>query len=121
MVVAKPRTTKAAPRLTMDVAEIAENTTVLRSLDWDRDRFDIEFGLKNGTTYNSFLVRGDKTALIDSSHAKFREVYMAALQGEIDINSIDYLIISHTEPDHSGLVADILELNPDITVVGAPS
>ena len=118
MVVAKPRTTKATPRLTMDVAEIAENTTVLRSLDWDRDRFDIEFGLKNGTTYNSFLIRGDKTALVDSSHAKFREVYLAALQGEIDVNSIDYLVISHTEPDHSGLVADILDLNPNITVVG---
>ncbi|NJN31871.1 MAG: MBL fold metallo-hydrolase [Synechococcales cyanobacterium RM1_1_8] len=119
MVVAKSRTAPVAPRLTMDVVAIAQNTTVLRSLDWDRDRFDIEFGLKNGTTYNSFLICGDKTALIDSSHAKFRAVYLAALQGEIDVAAIDYLIISHTEPDHSGLVADILELNPNIIVVGA--
>ncbi len=119
MVVAQERTPKTATRLTMDIVAIAEDTTVLRSLDWDRDRFDIEFGLKNGTTYNSFLIRGEKTALVDSSHAKFRDIYLKALRNEIDIAQIDYLIISHTEPDHSGLVADLLELNPQITVVGA--
>jgi flavorubredoxin/flavin reductase (DIM6/NTAB) family NADH-FMN oxidoreductase RutF len=119
MVVATPKSTQQTTRLTMDIAEIAENTTVLRSLDWDRDRFDIEFGLKNGTTYNSFLIRGEKTALIDTSHAKFQQVYLKALQGEIDVAQIDYLVISHTEPDHSGLVADILALNPNIVVVGA--
>lgn len=50
-------------RLSMQVAQIAENTTTLRSLDWDRDRFDIEFGLQNGTTYNSFLIQADKSTL----------------------------------------------------------
>ena len=60
------------PRLTLQQAEIAADTTTLRSLDWDRSRFDIEFGLRNGTTYNAFLLRGERTALIDSSHAKFR-------------------------------------------------
>lgn len=119
MVVAKPKPTQQTMRLTLDIAEIADNTTVLRSLDWDRDRFDIEFALKNGTTYNSFLIRGEKTALIDTSHAKFRQVYLDALQGEIDLAQIDYLVISHTEPDHSGLVADILAINPNIVVVGA--
>ncbi|MEL6815102.1 MAG: diflavin flavoprotein A, partial [Cyanobacteria bacterium J06598_3] len=60
-------------RLSMQVEGIAENTTTLRSQDWDRDRFDIEFGLQNGTTYNSFIIQGEKTALVDTSHAKFRE------------------------------------------------
>jgi flavorubredoxin len=46
-------TDKIQHRLTMQV-EIAPNTTAIRSLDWNRDRFDIEFGLQNGTTYNSF-------------------------------------------------------------------
>jgi flavorubredoxin/flavin reductase (DIM6/NTAB) family NADH-FMN oxidoreductase RutF len=106
-------------RLTMQTAEIAENTTVLRSLDWDRDRFDIEFALENGTTYNSFLVRGEKVALVDTSHAKFRQLYLDTLTGLIDPAEIDYLVISHTEPDHSGLVQDLLQLNPQIVVVGA--
>ncbi|NBV70234.1 MAG: FprA family A-type flavoprotein, partial [Synechococcaceae bacterium WB4_2_0805] len=66
------------PRLTLQQAEIAADTTTLRSLDWDRNRFDIEFGLRNGTTYNAFLLRGERTALIDSSHAKFRNQWLPA-------------------------------------------
>jgi flavorubredoxin/flavin reductase (DIM6/NTAB) family NADH-FMN oxidoreductase RutF len=110
---------KAEKRLTMQTAEIAADTTAIRSLDWDRDRFDIEFGLQNGTTYNSYIIRGEKLALVDTSHEKFRQLYLDILMGLIDPKEIDYLVISHTEPDHSGLVKDILQLAPQVTVVGA--
>lgn len=110
---------QSAKRLTIQTAEIAADTLTIRSLDWDRDRFDIEFGLQNGTTYNSFLIRGDKVALVDTSHAKFRQLYLDTLKGAIDPAEIDYLVVSHTEPDHSGLVADLLALNPKITVVAS--
>jgi len=112
-------TEKTEKRLTIQTVEIAQETTAIRSLDWDRDRFDIEFGLQNGTTYNSFIIRGEKTALVDTSHEKFRQLYLDTLTGLIDPKEIDYLIISHTEPDHSGLVKDMLQLAPDITVVGS--
>ena len=49
----------AAPKLSLQCEAIAADTTTIRSLDWDRSRFDIEFGLRNGTTYNAFLVRGN--------------------------------------------------------------
>ena len=114
--VATPVKTK---RLTVQVANLTADTTAIRSLDWDRDRFDIEFGLQNGTTYNSYLIRGEKIALVDTSHEKFRQLYFDSLNGLINPQEIDYLIISHTEPDHSGLVRDILELAPNITVVGS--
>jgi flavorubredoxin len=65
------------------------------------------------------LIRGDKTALIDTSHQKFQELYREALAGQIDLATLDYLIVSHTEPDHSGLVKDVLELAPQVTFVGA--
>ena len=107
------------PRLSLQCEAIAADTTTIRSLDWDRSRFDIEFGLRNGTTYNSFLVRGERTALIDTSHAKFRDTWIPLLQGEIDPKIIDVLIVSHTEPDHSGLIGDLLDLNPDIEIVGS--
>jgi flavorubredoxin/flavin reductase (DIM6/NTAB) family NADH-FMN oxidoreductase RutF len=113
------KTTAKSNRLTIASAEIAENTTTIRSLDWDRDRFDIEFALQNGTTYNSFLIRGEKIALVDTSHEKFRDLYFKELTRLIDPKQIDYLIVSHTEPDHSGLVKDLLALNPDITVYAA--
>ncbi|UKO96312.1 diflavin flavoprotein [Nostoc sp. UHCC 0870] len=112
-------TDKTEKRLTIQTGEIAEDTTVIRSLDWDRDRFDIEFGLQNGTTYNSFLIRGEQTALVDTSHEKFRKLYFDILTGLINPTDIDYLIISHTEPDHSGLVKDLLQMSPDITVVAS--
>ncbi len=104
------------PRLTLQCENIAQDTTTIRSLDWDRSRFDIEFGLRNGTTYNSFLIKGAKTALIDTSHSKFKPIWFDLLKKLIDPKKIDYLIVSHTEPDHSGLISDLLNLNPDIEI-----
>ncbi|GAB1543828.1 diflavin flavoprotein [Scytonema sp. NUACC21] len=112
-------TERVQRRLTMQSIEIGTSTTAIRCLDWDRDRFDIEFGLQNGTTYNSFLIQSEKTALIDTSHEKFRQQYLDNLSGLVDLTSLDYLIVSHTEPDHSGLVKDILALAPQVTVVGS--
>ncbi|BAY28415.1 flavin reductase domain-containing protein [Nostoc carneum NIES-2107] len=112
-------TDRIEKRLTIQTVEIAPDTTAIRSLDWDRDRFDIEFGLQNGTTYNSFLIRGEQTALVDTSHEKFRQLYFDTLTGLINPKEIDYLIVSHTEPDHSGLVKDLLQMAPDITVVAS--
>jgi flavorubredoxin/flavin reductase (DIM6/NTAB) family NADH-FMN oxidoreductase RutF len=106
-------------RLTIQTVEIAPNTTAIRSLDWDRDRFDIEFGLQNGTTYNSYLIRGEQTVLIDTSHQKFRELYLQTLKGLVNPKTIDYIIVSHTEPDHSGLVEDVLQLAPRATVLAS--
>jgi flavorubredoxin/flavin reductase (DIM6/NTAB) family NADH-FMN oxidoreductase RutF len=107
------------PRLTLQCEAIGPDTTTIRSLDWDRSRFDIEFGLRNGTTYNSFLVRGERTALIDSSHLKFESTWLPLLQEQIDPRAIDHLIVSHTEPDHSGLIGHLIDLNPEIEIVGS--
>jgi flavorubredoxin/flavin reductase (DIM6/NTAB) family NADH-FMN oxidoreductase RutF len=108
-----------APRLSLQCEPIGADTTAIRSLDWDRSRFDIEFGLRNGTTYNSFLVRGERTALIDTSHLKFEGSWLPLLQEQIDPRAIDHLIVSHTEPDHSGLIGHLIDLNPEIEIVGS--
>lgn len=110
---------KGEKKIQTQVSYLTDDTTTIRSLDWDRDRFDIEFGLQEGTTYNSFIIRGEKVALIDASHEKFRQLYMAALAGEIDPSTIDYIVVTHTEPDHSGLVGAVLDLAPDATVIGS--
>ncbi|MBE9179945.1 diflavin flavoprotein [Oculatella sp. LEGE 06141] len=112
-------TERVQSRLTIQTVEIAPETTAIRSLDWDRDRFDIEFVIENGTTYNSFLIQSQKVALVDTSHEKFRQLYLDTLSGLIDPTQIDYLVVSHTEPDHSGLVKDLLHLAPQITVVAS--
>src|SRR4028118_1582128 len=112
-------TARSQKRLTMQTGEIAPDTTAIRALDGERDRFDIECGLQNGPTYNSFVIRGEQTALVDTSHEKFRQLYLDTLKGVINPAEIDYLIISHTEPDHSGLVKDVLALAPQAVVVGS--
>ena len=109
----------AAPRLTLQCEPIGPDTTTIRSLDWDRSRFDIEFGLRNGTTYNAFLVRGERIALIDTSHLKFEATWLPLLKEEIDPTTIDHLIVSHTEPDHSGLIGHLIDLHPEIEIVGS--
>ncbi|MCP9887591.1 diflavin flavoprotein [Cyanobium sp. ATX 6A2] len=109
----------APPRLSLQRETIAADTTAIRSLDWDRSRFDIEFGLRNGTTYNSFLVRGERTALIDTSHLKFESTWLPLLREQIDPKAIDCLIVSHTEPDHSGLIGHLIDLNPEIEIVAS--
>lgn len=60
--------------------------------------------LEKGTTYNSYIIYGDKTALVDASHEKFRGLYMDTLKKELKAKgrSLDYVVVSHTEPDHSG-------------------
>ena len=60
--------------------------------------------LQKGTTYNSYLIFGEKTALVDASHEKFRETYIPVLQQQLRAagRKLDYIIVSHTEPDHSG-------------------
>lgn len=64
-------------------------------------------------------MRGQRNALIDTSHAKFRDTWLPLLQEQIDPKRIDYLIVSHTEPDHSGLIGDLIDLNPEMEIVGS--
>jgi len=101
-------------KLTVQSKNFADDSCAIRSLDWDRSRFDIEFGLRNGTTYNSFIIKGEKLAIIDTSHAKFEELWFEELLKEINPQEVDYLITSHTEPDHSGFIGNLLELNKNI-------
>jgi flavorubredoxin len=71
-----------------------------------------------GSTYNAYLVIGsEKTALIDTAKVNFQDDYVAKVSSLVDIAKIDYLVMNHTEPDHSGSVAKLLELNPDLTVI----
>lgn len=80
--------------------------------------FDIVCDTEFGTTYNAYLVKGEKSALIESVHDKFADRYIKNIQEIMRIEDIDYIICNHTEPDHSGCVEKVLDINPDVTVVG---
>lgn len=79
--------------------------------------FDIVMEAKYGTSYNAYLITDKKTVLVETVHSDFFDEYLYNLQCLIDIGQIDYIVMNHTEPDHSGSLLRLLEMNPDITVV----
>jgi flavorubredoxin len=101
----------------MAAIEIGKDIVWVGALDWDRRLFDELIPLPDGTSYNAYLVRGrDKTALIDAVDPSKSGELLANLQ-EAGVRRIDYLVSQHAEQDHSGAIADILELYPETKVV----
>lgn len=87
------------------------------AVDWDRRLFDELIPLPNGTSYNSYLIRGsEKTALIDTVDPTMTPVLVDNLK-ELNIKNIDYIITNHIEQDHSGSLPRILEEYPNSKVI----
>jgi flavorubredoxin len=88
-------------------------------LDEDLLTFDIIMETQYGTTYNAYLIDADKKAVIDTVKQNFSETYIRNLSKLVNPADIEYIICTHTEPDHSGSVGRLLELAPDATVLGS--
>ncbi len=101
----------------VQVIPIGTDTTVMRSRSWTRLRFEIEYALAKGTTANSYLIKGDKIALIDPPGETFTEIYLQALQQRFNIKDIDYVILGHVNPNRAATIKALLELAPQITFV----
>ena len=86
--------------------------------DYDLDLFESQYMLEKGMAYNSYLILDDKVALMDSVDKRGTEEWLANVERELSGRKIDYIVISHMEPDHSGSLADILDRYPEATVVG---
>ncbi len=81
--------------------------------------FDVIMETKYGTSYNSFLLKGsEKTVIFETVKLGFFDEYIEELSKMTDVNKIDYIIVSHTEPDHAGSIEKFLEINPDVTIIG---
>jgi flavorubredoxin len=84
--------------------------------------FDIIMTTEFGTTYNSYLLQTDgKTILFETAKEKFWEEYYAKLSELTDVSEIDYLVVSHTEPDHSGSISHLLDLCPKLQIISTPT
>lgn len=80
--------------------------------------FDIIMYTEFGTTYNSYVMKaGDKTVLFETAKAKFFDEYLEKLEEVADVHKIDYLVVSHTEPDHAGSVERLLEYSPQMKII----
>jgi len=88
-------------------------------LDYDIKTFDIVMTTEYGTTYNSYFINSHKKTLIEVAKEKFSETYFEKLKAVTDPSEISYIILDHTEPDHSGSLKLLLEKAPSATVVGS--
>jgi flavorubredoxin/flavin reductase (DIM6/NTAB) family NADH-FMN oxidoreductase RutF len=96
---------------------LAPGTTALRSRTWDRLKFEIEYGLARGTTANSFVIKGDKKALIDPPGSSFTDVFIAGLDSRFNVKLIEYVILGHINPNRGETLKKLLEVAPQITFV----
>lgn len=69
---------------------------------------------------NSYLLKtSEKTVLFETAKAKFLDGYLKALNKLVDIKDIDYIVVNHTEPDHAGSIEKLIEMNPNIKIIGS--
>ncbi|HAX93739.1 MAG TPA: MBL fold metallo-hydrolase [Bacteroidales bacterium] len=101
------------------VIDITPDLKWIGILDYDILTFDIVMTTEYGTTYNSFLINATKKTVVEVAKEKFRDVYIEKLRTVCDPSEIEYVILDHTEPDHSGSLGRLLELAPEATVVGS--
>ncbi|MGV8147279.1 MAG: FprA family A-type flavoprotein [Alkaliphilus sp.] len=104
----------------MKTLKIKDGITWVGALHPELKTFDIIMETEFGTTYNSYIVKGnEKIALFETVKVKFFDEYIKKLEAIVDISKIDYIVVSHTEPDHAGSVEKILKLNPNIKIIGS--
>ena len=108
---------KTAGRGKMKQREIRAGIYWVGAIDWDRRLFDALIPLPDGTSYNSYLIKGsEKTALIDTVDPTMPEVLINHLN-QLGIENLDYVIANHAEQDHSGSIPQVLEKYPEAKVV----
>ncbi len=106
-------------RIDDSVIDITTDIMWIGILDYDIRTFDIVMTTEFGTTYNSFFINAGKKAVVEVAKEKFFDVYLKKLQSVTEPQELKYIILDHTEPDHSGSLSRLLELAPDATVVGS--
>jgi flavorubredoxin len=100
--------------------EIRRGIYCVGAIDWDRRLFDSLIPLPDGTSYNSYLVKGsEKTALIDTVDPTMEQVLENHLNA-LEVKDIDYVVANHAEQDHSGSIPRVLERYPKAKVVCTP-
>jgi anaerobic nitric oxide reductase flavorubredoxin len=94
--------------------EIASNVHWVGKIDWELRKFHgEEYSTHRGSSYNSYLVKDEKVALIDTVWMPFAREFVENLAKEIDLDKIDYVIANHAEMDHSGAMPELMRRIPD--------
>jgi len=97
--------------------KISDTVTWVGKIDWELRTFHgEEYSTHKGSSYNSYLIKDEKTVLMDTVWSPFSKEFIANLKNEIDLNKIDYIIMNHSESDHSGALTDLMKEIPNTPI-----
>ena len=97
---------------------VTENIKYIGVDDVTLDLFESQYVIPEGVSYNSYVILDEKIAVMDTVDKRGMEEWEARLLKELDGRKVDYLVIHHLEPDHAGSIARLVELFPEVTLVG---
>ena len=97
--------------------EITEDVCYIGVNDYESDLFEGLWPIPEGVSYNSYLVKGeDKVAIIDTVKIPFVDEFLTNIEKKISFEEIDYIVMNHIEPDHSGSILRLLEKAPQAII-----
>lgn len=99
--------------------EITKDIKYIGVNDHDIDLFEGQYAVPAGMAYNSYVIKDEKIAVMDTVDAHFGEQWLANLRDALDGKAPDYLVVQHMEPDHSANIAAFAQAYPDATIVAS--
>lgn len=97
--------------------KINDKVTWVGKKDWELKKFHgDEFTTTKGSSYNAYLIKDEKTVLIDTVWLPYDREFVSKLEQEVDLNTIDYIILQHGEVDHSGALIELMERIPNTPI-----
>lgn len=102
----------------MSKMEISNSIKYIGANDIELKVFENQYDLPNGMSYNSYLIKDEKVVVMDTIDRRKTETWLQNLENELQGRNVDYLVISHMEPDHAGSIKIFLEKYPNTTLVG---
>lgn len=103
------------------ILDIKDKVKWIGVLDPGLVTFDVVMETKYGSTYNSYFIDAEKKAIIETTKEKFKNEYLEKVKTVVNPEEIDYIILNHTEPDHSGNLRHLLRIAPNATVIASKS
>lgn len=100
------------------IPKVNDSTYYLGVNDRVKARFENLWPIPNGVAYNSYLIVDEKTVLMDTVDVCYADVFLHRLDKALDGRKLDYLVVNHMEPDHSGSIALLKNKYPDVVIVG---
>jgi Uncharacterized flavoproteins len=104
----------------MECLELMKNFYYVGVIDHALKVFDVAVRTDRGTSYNSYLLKTKEGVVVfDGNKEVFGDEFIQHLKSVAPLESIKYLVVTHTEPDHSGAIEKLLTINPSITVIAS--